>query len=111
MTVRKKVRLFDPKGGKMMAGLEIVRKVIQKLPTDDGVNMAETAKAEAAPKKSGTKKASKGEVVTLKEICKGLKVKPSAARKALRKAKVKNPGRWSWPKGSAEIKKVQDILK
>jgi hypothetical protein len=38
-------------------------------------------------------------------------MKPQAARRVLRDKKVKNPGRWTWPKNSPELKRVTALLK
>lgn len=72
------------------------KKAVKKTPT----------KGKTAVKKKITKKVVKkaaakpaGDVTTLAELCKPLKLKPRAARRVLRDAKVSNPGRWSWPKG------------
>lgn len=76
-----------------------------------------TAKSAAAKKKAPVATASKkkaakpeGEVITLKAIAKELKIEPRVARKKLRAAKIKNDGRWSWPVGSADVKKVREAL-
>ena len=48
--------------------------------------------------------------VKLAEVCKDLKMKPAAARRVLRGANVKNPGRWTFPKGSADLARVKKVL-
>lgn len=71
-------------------------------------------KKTTAVKKTTAKKVAKPEVddnsVKLKDIAKELKINARDARKILRKEKVKNPGRWSWPDKSADLKKVRDLL-
>jgi hypothetical protein len=69
-----------------------------------------TPAPEAAVKKSKDK-----EVVTLKELCKEMKIDPTDARVKLRAAGKKlrhTPGKaWEWGRGSPVIKEVKAILK
>jgi len=62
----------------------------------------------AKPAKAKTKKDPNS--VSLKDLASKLKIEPRDARKKLRKAGVKTEGRWSWPAGSADLKKVESIL-
>jgi len=138
MVVRKKILPSPEKGDSipLSSRLERVRKEIRQLndeePMEGETNDPKTTPAEAsaptevkkAVKKTPTKgktvpkkiakkavkkvAASNGAVTTLAELCKPLKLKPRAARRVLRDAKVSNPGRWSWPKGKvpATVTKV-----
>lgn len=47
-------------------------------------------------------------VITLASICKELKIEPRKARRILRGAKMKNPGRWSWTT-KAEADKIAKV--
>jgi predicted nucleic acid-binding Zn-ribbon protein len=49
-------------------------------------------------------------VVTLKQLCKDMKLDPRVARRRLRAAEMKAEGRWSWPKGSGALAKVEKAL-
>ncbi len=56
--------------------------------------------AEKTPAAAPAKAPAAG-VVTLKELCRELKIEPREARKALREAKTKRLGKlWEWPQGS-----------
>ena len=90
---------------------------MQDLDTKEKPVKKTTAKKKA-PKKvakgNGAAKAAKKEVdpnlVTLKALCKELKLDPRVARRRLRTADLKAEGRWSWQKGSGALSKVQKIL-
>lgn len=71
-----------------------------------------TVKKKAKKGTTVKKKAAPAEVAktTLADVCKPLKLEPRAGRRILRNAKVKNPGRWAWEKGSADLKKAQKVL-
>lgn len=125
MTVKKKVVGESLIHGKidLSSRLSRVREAISQLPTDEGDNMftveessqsagsGEVAK-KVVRKKTVVKKAAAkpAEVATLAVVCKPLKLTPRAARRALRNAKVKNPGRWSWPRGAVPAS-VTKLLK
>lgn len=129
MVVRKKASVDHTTCDSMDLSPELirVRQAITHLPTDEGAKMETTTGSEASttkktPRKAPAKKAkgstkkaaaeaAKANTVSLPEICKPLKLDPRAGRRHLRNAKLKNPGRWSWPKGSAELKKAEATLK
>lgn len=106
MTVRKKSSSTQPKGDMipLPSRLEKVIKGINRLIEEEPQMENETPNKPETTKKAAkkvTKKATdaNGQMVTLADLCKPLKMKPRMARRALRVAKVKNPGRWAWPKG------------
>lgn len=66
------------------------------------------AKKAAAP---AAKKTKDENTVSLKDLSAKLKIDPRDARKKLRKAGLKAEGRWAWPAGSADLKKVEEALK
>lgn len=133
MAVRKKTSTSVENHDSMSLASELkeVRKHISNLPQpDEGANMTTDTKENTAGEATGgtvRKKvkpapapkakraaaaASNGaDKTTLADICKSVKgLEPRAARRYLRQAKVKNPGRWSWPKGSGDIAKVKKVL-
>lgn len=61
-------------------------------------------------KKSAAKTPAAENAITLATICKDLKMEPRKARRILRTAKVKNPGRWAWAT-KAEASKIEKLLK
>ena len=75
-----------------------VKKVVKKTPTKGKIAVKKKPVKKVPAKKAAVKKVV-GDVTTLAELCKPLKMKPRAARRILRDAKITNPGRWSWPKG------------
>lgn len=139
MVVKKKVQPTSVNRDKidLSSKLETVKRALSNLPDEEGAVMNETVSnaatdqlASAVAKKSSAKKApvkkaaakkapakkapakkSPTDGVTLAQICKELKLEPHIARRRLRTAKLKNPGRWSWPKGDSEINKVKTVLK
>lgn len=70
---------------------------------------APAKKAAAAPAKKTKDKDEN--LVTLKGLSAQLKLDPRDARKKLRKAGLKAEGRWAWPAGSSELKKIEAALK
>jgi hypothetical protein len=79
---------------------------------NEQVASGEVAEAAAKPK---TPEKKTPEVVTLKDICKELRVNPAEARAKLRAAgkKIRHAPKsaWQWSKGSPVIKEVKAILK
>jgi hypothetical protein len=131
MTVKKKVTTESKGHGRIdvSSHLKRVREAISQLPSEESemeTNQAtestapksgpkkivKKTPAKAAPKKAPAKAAPAANTTTLAEVCKSIKgMKPRRARRILRDAKVKNPGRWTWAKGSADQKKVEKLLK
>ena len=134
MTVRRKIPVSRNGDGRIDLSQELktVRTTISNLQELD-MNQEPTAAAPAAetpapkkvtkkPAKKAVKKVAKkvtkkvvkkvanGNLITLAQLCKTAKVEPRTARRRLRDAKIKNPGRWSWPKGAVP-KGVQAALK
>ena len=114
MAVRKKISTKAEGRDSMNLSQELtqVREAIINLPTDEGAAMENPAtegqgtqaaksivKKKPSPKKAAVKKAPTENSVSLAELCKPLKLTSRTGRRALREAKLKNPGRWSWPKG------------
>lgn len=71
-----------------------------------------SAKKKTSAKKVSAKKTNGASenLVTLKQLCKDVKLDPRVARRKLRNADLKADGRWSWEKGSSALKKVTDVL-
>lgn len=73
-----------------------------------------TSKTKKGSKAKKGKVKSKGEQVesiTLKQICEELNIKPSAARRILRKEGVEKPGSsWTWTTPT-EVEKIKSLLK
>jgi hypothetical protein len=122
MTVKKKVVLSTANCDSidLTQSLTRVREAISQLPTEEGVVMNENTSAaateSAAPVKKAVKKVTKKKTapaasIKLADICRSLKIEPRIARRVLRAEKVKNPGRWTWLKGSSEATKVTTLLK
>lgn len=129
MAVKKKTLQQTSSSDSMSLSRELlrVREAITHLPTDEGAAMneattstenstTESSKTKKKPKKVAKKAVSTSngkDQITLAEVCKSMKIEPRTARRILRNAEVKNPGRWSWPKGHvpAAVKKALSASK
>lgn len=131
MVVKRKVLTKPEEGGSidLSADLKKVRDAISTLPDDEELmnQEAEEVATKKASKKIAKKVVAKKVVakktaapaaaksngkdqVTLSDLCKSLKIEPSAARRQLRKAEVENPGRWTWDKGSKALQEITKLL-
>lgn len=100
--------------------LQRVKQTLARPPTEKEMKImaakkapAPAAKANAAaaaPAKEPAKKANDENLVTLAEICKEMGITGQAARRKLRAAKLQKEGRWVFEAGSAEEKRVREIL-
>jgi hypothetical protein len=98
--------------------LQRVKKVLARPPNEKELKVmaskkgaAPAAKANAAEAPAKAKKAAVDEnMITLADLCKELKIQGQAARRKLRAAKLQKDGRWVFEIGSAELKKVREIL-
>ena len=82
--------------------------------TKPAAKKAAPKKKTAPAKKAAPAKKTKDKdenLVTLKGLSAQLKLDPRDARKKLRKAGLKAEGRWAWPAGSSELKKIEAALK
>lgn len=82
---------------------KVTKKAVKKT-----AKKAAPKKPVAVPKKSSSKPAIDG--TPLVAICQRLKMEPRRARRILRTAKVKNPGRWTWTT-VPEVAKIEKMLK
>lgn len=88
------------------------KKVAAKKPAKKTVAKKKVS-TKVPPKKKGTPAAPNPNAgVKLVDIVKGIKdMEQRKARRVLRGSKIKNPGRWAWVKGHADIAKATALLK
>lgn len=125
LTIREMISTLPPEGEDMNQTTEAsapespkaeatskVKKVTKKPAAKKTAPAKKTSmKKKAAPAKKTApvaKKAAANET-TLSEICKSIKMEPRKARRILRTADVKNPGRWAWA-AAADVAKIKKVL-
>jgi hypothetical protein len=74
--------------------------------------MSEDKKPKKIVKKAEKKSADKSDAntISLVTLAKEAKLKGASARAKLRAAGLKPDGRWTWKKGSSELKKAREAL-
>lgn len=70
---------------------------------------ASNGNGNGSAKKKSAAKDTEG-MVSLKTLCKELKIDATAARRKLREAGLKPDGRWMWKEGSGDLKKANSVL-
>ena len=97
--------------------LQRVKSVLARPPTNEETTMSvsinkavksPTGNAAAAAVKA--KKEIDPNLIPLATLCKELKISGQAARRKLRAAKLTKDGRWAFQRGSAEERKVRELL-
>ena len=93
---------------------EVEKKIPKAKKTAEAVEKTPAVKKTAEKKEVKEKavKESKGDVLSLAELCQELELDPKNARIKLRKSEIEKPegGRWEWPLGSKEAERVRDVL-